>query len=126
MAIVQLPPDRRTARPRADRALVRLAGSLSLVLPAHNEEGNIELVVEDAVAVLPRFVDDFEIIVVDDGSRDATAASPKNWLAGIRPYASFTTLRTEAMALPSPPVFVLPHVIMSCLWTPTASSTSTT
>ena len=72
MAIVQLPPDRRTARPRADRALVRLAGSLSLVLPAHNEEGNIELVVEDAVADLPRFVDDFEIIVVDDGSRDAT------------------------------------------------------
>ena len=52
----------------------RLAGSLSLVLPAYNEEANIDVVVGDALAVLPTFADEFEIIVVDDGSRDRTGA----------------------------------------------------
>jgi len=49
-----------------------IPGSLSLVLPAYNEEGNIEFVVRRAIEVLPAIVDDFEIIVVNDGSRDAT------------------------------------------------------
>ena len=53
--------------------LSRIPGSLSLVLPAYNEAENIEEVVRDALAVLPRFSDDYEIIVVDDGSRDGTA-----------------------------------------------------
>ncbi len=52
----------------------RIPGSLSLVLPAHNEEANIGIVVEQALDVLPRFTDTFEIIVVDDGSRDGTRA----------------------------------------------------
>lgn len=50
------------------------AGSFSLVLPAHNEEANIEPVVRRALEVLPRFFDSFEIIVVDDGSKDTTGA----------------------------------------------------
>ena len=53
--------------------LVRFPGSLSLVLPAHNEAANIGVVIEQALAVLPAFSDRFEIIVVDDGSRDRTA-----------------------------------------------------
>lgn len=53
--------------------IVRLPGSLSLVLPAHNEEQNIQYVVEQAIDVLPKFTSAFEIIVVDDGSRDRTA-----------------------------------------------------
>ena len=52
--------------------MVRLPAGLSLVLPAHNEEANIGLVVGEALAVLPSFTDDIEIIVVNDGSRDAT------------------------------------------------------
>ncbi|MEZ4665564.1 MAG: glycosyltransferase family 2 protein [Thermomicrobiales bacterium] len=47
-------------------------GSFSLILPAHNEAENIELVVRDALGVLPAYFDTFEIIVVNDGSRDAT------------------------------------------------------
>jgi glycosyltransferase involved in cell wall biosynthesis len=43
-----------------------------LVLPAHNEAENIEIVVRRAIAILPRYTDDFEIIVVNDGSRDQT------------------------------------------------------
>lgn len=54
--------------------IVRLPGSLTLVLPAHNEAGNIEAVVRQSLTALPDFTDDFEIVVVDDGSRDATAA----------------------------------------------------
>jgi glycosyltransferase involved in cell wall biosynthesis len=50
----------------------RLPGSLSLVLPTHNEEDNIRIVVEDALRVLPQYTDTFEIIPVNDGSRDAT------------------------------------------------------
>jgi glycosyltransferase involved in cell wall biosynthesis len=51
---------------------VRIPGSLSLVLPAHNEVDNIEIVIRRALEVLPRHTDTFEIIPVNDGSRDAT------------------------------------------------------
>lgn len=54
--------------------IVRIPGSLSLVLPAHNEADNIQAVVERALDVLPTYVDRFEIIVVNDGSRDQTGA----------------------------------------------------
>ena len=46
--------------------------SLSFFFPAYNEEGNVEAVVRDALATLPRFADDIEVIIVDDGSRDRT------------------------------------------------------
>lgn len=51
---------------------VPLPGSLSLVLPAYNETHNIEGLVRRALAVLPRYTDDFEIIIVNDGSRDGS------------------------------------------------------
>ena len=44
-----------------------------MVLPCFNEEANIGIVVERALEVLPRLVEDFEVVVVDDGCRDATA-----------------------------------------------------
>jgi glycosyltransferase involved in cell wall biosynthesis len=49
-------------------------GSFSLVLPAHNEAQNIEPVVRRALDVLPHYFDSFEIIIVDDGSKDRTGA----------------------------------------------------
>lgn len=48
--------------------------SISVVLPAHNEEGNIEFVTRRALEVLPTITSQFEIIVVDDGSTDGTGA----------------------------------------------------
>src|SRR5215203_1638176 len=45
---------------------------LSYFFPAHNEEANLEGLVLEALATLPRIADEFEIIVVDDGSRDRT------------------------------------------------------
>lgn len=50
----------------------RIPGSFSLVLPAHNEEENIRIVVDQALEVLPKFAGAFEIVVVNDGSRDGT------------------------------------------------------
>jgi glycosyltransferase involved in cell wall biosynthesis len=47
---------------------------LSVVLPAYNEAANIERVVTRATEVVLRLCDDHEIIVVDDGSTDETAA----------------------------------------------------
>jgi glycosyltransferase involved in cell wall biosynthesis len=47
--------------------------TLSVVLPAYNEEPNIESAVGRCLDVLPRLVRDFEVIVVDDGSSDGTA-----------------------------------------------------
>src|SRR5438105_3990071 len=44
--------------------------SLSLILPAYNEAAGIA----EADAALARFAGDYEILVVDDGSRDDTAA----------------------------------------------------
>jgi glycosyltransferase involved in cell wall biosynthesis len=47
---------------------------LSYFFPAHNEAANLEGMVEEALATLPSLADTFEIIAVDDGSRDATAS----------------------------------------------------
>ncbi|MCS6851064.1 MAG: glycosyltransferase family 2 protein [Gemmataceae bacterium] len=46
---------------------------LSLVIPAYNEAPGIAGVLKEATATLERLLDDFEIIVVDDGSHDDTA-----------------------------------------------------
>jgi glycosyltransferase involved in cell wall biosynthesis len=46
---------------------------LSYFFPAHNEEANLEGLVLEALDTLPRIADEFEIIVVDDGSRDRTS-----------------------------------------------------
>lgn len=49
----------------------RLSG-ISVFLPAHNEEDSIQRVVDGFRAELPKLTDDYEIIVVNDGSSDQT------------------------------------------------------
>jgi glycosyltransferase involved in cell wall biosynthesis len=51
----------------------RLAG-LTVFLPSHNEEGNVERVVAGFLAELPKVAERYEVVVVDDGSRDRTGA----------------------------------------------------
>jgi glycosyltransferase involved in cell wall biosynthesis len=48
--------------------------SISCVMPAHNEQANLPLVVAQVLATLRRLSGRVELIVVDDGSRDATVA----------------------------------------------------
>jgi glycosyltransferase involved in cell wall biosynthesis len=45
---------------------------LSYFFPAHNEEANLEGLVEEALAALPAIAETFEIIAVNDGSKDRT------------------------------------------------------
>ncbi len=47
---------------------------LSFFFPAHNEEANLEALVDEALGALPELAEKFEIIAVDDGSRDRTPA----------------------------------------------------
>jgi glycosyltransferase involved in cell wall biosynthesis len=51
--------------------------SISLVLPAYNEADNIEPMVAEATPALEANADDYEIIVVDDGSADDTAGATR-------------------------------------------------
>jgi glycosyltransferase involved in cell wall biosynthesis len=53
--------------------LPRLAG-LSIVLPCHDEAANVEAMIATSTAAACRVADAHEILVVDDGSTDATRA----------------------------------------------------
>ena len=47
--------------------------NISVIFPALNEEGNIRCTVETILKVLPKVATRWEVIIVDDGSSDATA-----------------------------------------------------
>ncbi|HLL77726.1 MAG TPA: glycosyltransferase family 2 protein [Pyrinomonadaceae bacterium] len=51
-----------------------MAESISVFFPAYNDEATIGSLVGDALAVLPSLAEDFEVIVVNDGSTDRTGA----------------------------------------------------
>lgn len=46
--------------------------SISLVVPAYNEEGNLGIFVSSAVPIMRKLSKKFEMIIVDDGSKDKT------------------------------------------------------
>jgi glycosyltransferase involved in cell wall biosynthesis len=56
-----------------DAAAPARVSRLSYFFPAHNEEANLEGLVEEALEALPAIAETFEIIAVNDGSRDRTA-----------------------------------------------------
>lgn len=56
----------------AERTTQPRVAALSFFFPAHNEAENIRGLVAEALEVLPTLADEFEIIAVDDGSRDET------------------------------------------------------
>jgi glycosyltransferase involved in cell wall biosynthesis len=47
--------------------------SISITMPAYNEEENIQAMIEDVIEILSVSGREYEVIVVDDGSRDRTA-----------------------------------------------------
>ena len=76
-------------------ALIRLdddraaaPAGLSIFFPAYNDSGTIASLVITARQAAQRLTSDFEIIIVNDGSADATAGSPTSWRGRIRKSAS--------------------------------------
>ncbi|HVZ93575.1 MAG TPA: glycosyltransferase family 2 protein [Phycisphaerales bacterium] len=47
--------------------------SLSIFFPCHNEEANVERTAREALEVAQSVASDYEVIIVNDGSRDRTA-----------------------------------------------------
>ena len=60
------------AAPLAAPATTARVVELSYFFPVHNEEANLEGLVQEALAALPALAERFEIIAVDDGSTDGT------------------------------------------------------
>jgi glycosyltransferase involved in cell wall biosynthesis len=50
-----------------------MSTGVSVILPAYNEEENLEKCVNRALEVLPKVSDEYEVLVVNDGSRDDTS-----------------------------------------------------
>jgi glycosyltransferase involved in cell wall biosynthesis len=65
LAEVTPPPSARTLRPPL--------AALSAFFPVHDEGANVVAVAESLLAVLPRVAARWELVIVDDGSRDLTA-----------------------------------------------------
>jgi glycosyltransferase involved in cell wall biosynthesis len=60
-----------------DSASKGLPTSMTYFFPAYNEEGNLAPMVAKALEVLPGFVPQFDIVIVDDGSGDGTEAEAR-------------------------------------------------
>jgi len=56
------------------RVGARLQGKVSLVIPVHNEAANMARVIPAACLTLGQLSEDFEVVLVDDGSTDDTVA----------------------------------------------------
>jgi glycosyltransferase involved in cell wall biosynthesis len=52
--------------------------SIAVAMPAYNEAENIDAMVEDVIQVMDTLADDYEVIVVDDGSGDGTGEVVKS------------------------------------------------
>lgn len=63
-----------TTRPIAGERETCVSPRLSVILPAFNEEDNIASTLIQAEVYLSKACPEYELIVVDDGSRDGTAA----------------------------------------------------
>lgn len=50
----------------------KLKPSITIAIPAYNEEENIEWVTKDTLKCLPKYFRDYEVIIIDDGSTDKT------------------------------------------------------
>ena len=74
---------------------IRTKPYLSVVLPAFNEELTIQKCIKRLVAELEKFTDNYEIIVVNDGSTDDT----RKLLVGLKTQYRYLKLISYKFAL---------------------------
>src|SRR5258708_22817119 len=67
-----MPNDFHQIRSKPDGSKMITKHSLSVIMPAHDEEVAIATTVHGVVNTLSKWLEDFEVIVVNDGSRDRT------------------------------------------------------
>jgi glycosyltransferase involved in cell wall biosynthesis len=89
VTLAELFPDpvERIGKPACPVDATRRLASLSVVLPAFNEQYNLRATVEAALRILPAVADQWEIIIVNDGSGDATGRicdSLESQIPGVR------------------------------------------
>jgi len=87
----------RTLRERARTVPGPKVAELSFFFPAHNEEANLEALVAEALATLPSLAQKFEVIAVDDGSKDGTPAIADE-LAKLHPNVSASSITPPTWA----------------------------
>lgn len=66
---------------RAEDGNSETAPSISVVIPAYNEESSVANVLAECLVALPRCTGDFDVTVIDDGSTDSTAAAVETIMA---------------------------------------------
>lgn len=54
--------------------MAELRKSITVFFPVFNDQETIELLAEKALAVLPQLTDDYEVLLIDDGSTDASGS----------------------------------------------------
>ena len=59
---------------------------LSLVVPSYNEEGNVEKFYNEVARVFEGHVADYELVFVNDGSKDDCAAQAADEIEKLRKY----------------------------------------
>lgn len=68
------------------------SSSVSIVVPVYNEQDNVELFVGEIESALANFASPWELLVVDDGSRDQTVSRLQQLAEG-RPFLRLILLR---------------------------------
>ena len=82
--------DSRASTPQSGSGPRLQRPSISCVVPAFNEASNLPLLLERLTAQLHALTDRWEVIVIDDGSRDATPEVIAPWL--VRPGVRYVRL----------------------------------
>jgi len=75
--------------------------SISIIIPAFNEEGNIKKVITRCLEVLPKLFEQFEIIAINDGSKDRTGEILESLKNQFKNLKVFHHLKNEAWEAPS-------------------------
>lgn len=68
--------------------------SLSIVLPVHNVQTTLAATVEQLLEIAPELTDRFELVLIDDGSSDATSDSARELAVGY-PQVQLLTQSTK-------------------------------
>jgi len=72
-----------------------MKASLSVLLPVHNAQSTVGDAIGRLLEILPELTNRFEIIVIDDGSSDATCEVADDWA---RHYPQVTFFRQATLS----------------------------